>query len=106
MAWGKLDVRPDGVARGETHRNVCLIPTSAHGTNPASAAMCGFKVVAVACDANGNIDVPDLNNPGLDDLENNPTPSKVAAAATGLLIQDRAGFGAENGGQMIGEDAA
>ena len=46
-----------------------------------------------ACD----IDVPDLNNPGLDDLENNPTPSKVAAAATGLLIQDRAGVGAENG---------
>ena len=46
-----------------------------------------------ACD----IDVPDLNNPGLDDLENNPTPSKVAAAATGLLIQDRAGIGAENG---------
>jgi len=46
--------------RGEGHRNVCLIPTSAHGTNPASAAMCGFKVVAVACDPNGNIDVDDL----------------------------------------------
>jgi hypothetical protein len=46
-----------------------------------------------ACD----IDVPDLNNPGLDDLENNPTPSKVAAAATGMLIQNRAGIGAENG---------
>ena len=42
------------------HRNVCLIPTSAHGTNPASAAMAGMKIVAVACDTNGNIDVADL----------------------------------------------
>ena len=42
------------------HRNVCLIPNSAHGTNPASAVMAGMKVVAVACDTNGNIDVADL----------------------------------------------
>jgi glycine dehydrogenase len=46
--------------RGEGHRHICLIPTSAHGTNPASAVMCGMKVVAVACDDNGNIDVADL----------------------------------------------
>ncbi len=46
--------------RGEGHRNVCLIPQSAHGTNPASAVMCGMKVVAVACDAQGNVDVDDL----------------------------------------------
>ncbi|MEO7413954.1 MAG: aminomethyl-transferring glycine dehydrogenase [Opitutaceae bacterium] len=58
---GLLVIRAHHEARGESHRNVCLIPTSAHGTNPASAAMCGFKVVAVACDANGNIDVGDLN---------------------------------------------
>jgi len=46
--------------RGEGHRNVCLIPQSAHGTNPASAVMCGMKVVGIACDDHGNIDVDDL----------------------------------------------
>jgi glycine dehydrogenase len=46
--------------RGETHRNICLIPESAHGTNPASAVMCGMKVVAVKCDRDGNIDLDDL----------------------------------------------
>jgi glycine dehydrogenase len=47
-------------SRGEGHRNICLIPTSAHGTNPASAVMAGMTVVAVACDQDGNIDVADL----------------------------------------------
>ena len=46
--------------RGEEHRDVCLIPSSAHGTNPASAVMAGMKVVVVRCDENGNIDVDDL----------------------------------------------
>ncbi|NEU81827.1 aminomethyl-transferring glycine dehydrogenase [Nostoc sp. UIC 10630] len=57
---GLLVIRQYHENRGETHRNVCLIPTSAHGTNPASAVMCGMKVVAVACDSQGNIDVDDL----------------------------------------------
>ena len=57
---GLLVIRAWHASRGEGHRNVCLIPTSAHGTNPASAAMGGFKVVPVACDAQGNIDVADL----------------------------------------------
>ena len=57
---GLLVIRAYHESRGEGHRHICLIPTSAHGTNPASAAMCGFKVVPVACDANGNIDVADL----------------------------------------------
>jgi len=47
-------------ARGESHRDVCLIPISAHGTNPASAVMAGMKVVVVACDEHGNVDVADL----------------------------------------------
>ncbi|MBW8867610.1 MAG: aminomethyl-transferring glycine dehydrogenase, partial [Acidobacteria bacterium] len=47
-------------SRGDTHRDVCLIPQSAHGTNPASAVMAGMKVVVVKTDANGNIDVADL----------------------------------------------
>ena len=58
---GLLVIRAFHESRGQGQRNVCLIPTSAHGTNPASAAMCGFKVVPVACDTNGNIDVVDLN---------------------------------------------
>jgi len=57
---GLLVIRAYHESRGDAHRQICLIPTSAHGTNPASAAMCGFKVVPVACDANGNIDVGDL----------------------------------------------
>ncbi len=57
---GLLAIRAWHESRGEGHRNVCLIPVSAHGTNPASAAMAGFKVVAVACDAQGNIEVADL----------------------------------------------
>ena len=57
---GLLAIRAWHESRGEKHRNVCLIPTSAHGTNPASAVMAGMKVVAVACDSNGNIDVNDL----------------------------------------------
>jgi glycine dehydrogenase len=47
-------------SRGDNHRNVCLIPHSAHGTNPASAIMAGFKVVVVECDGMGNVDVADL----------------------------------------------
>ena len=57
---GLLAIRRYHEQRDEQHRNVCLIPVSAHGTNPASAAMCGMSIVIVACDANGNIDVADL----------------------------------------------
>jgi len=57
---GLLVIRKYHEARGEGHRDICLIPTSAHGTNPASAVMVGMKVVTVACSANGDIDVADL----------------------------------------------
>ena len=57
---GLLVIRAYHESRGEGHRNVCLIPASAHGTNPASAIFAGMKVVPVACDANGSIEVPDL----------------------------------------------
>jgi glycine dehydrogenase len=57
---GLLAIRRYHLARGDAHRNICLIPTSAHGTNPASAIMAGMKVVAVACDDQGNIDVAHL----------------------------------------------
>ncbi len=57
---GLLAIRSYHASRGEGHRNVCLIPVSAHGTNPASAVLAGFKVVVVACDDQGNIEVADL----------------------------------------------
>jgi len=57
---GLLSIRAYHEARGDIHREICLIPKSAHGTNPASAAMAGFQVVVVECDRDGNVDVEDL----------------------------------------------
>ncbi|MBI3441007.1 MAG: aminomethyl-transferring glycine dehydrogenase [Proteobacteria bacterium] len=57
---GLLVISAYHASRGEAHRNICLIPSSAHGTNPASAVMAGLQVVVVACDASGNIDLADL----------------------------------------------
>jgi glycine dehydrogenase len=57
---GLLAIRAYHRSRGEAHRDVCLIPSSAHGTNPASAQMVGMEVVVTACDEHGNVDVADL----------------------------------------------
>ncbi len=57
---GLMVIRAYHLDRGDTHRNIALIPSSAHGTNPASAAMAGMKIVIVKCDEKGNIDVADL----------------------------------------------
>jgi len=57
---GLLAIRGYHASRRESHRKICLIPSSAHGTNPASAAMAGMDVVVVACDVGGNVDVADL----------------------------------------------
>jgi glycine dehydrogenase len=57
---GLLTIRAYHESRNDAHRTVCLIPRSAHGTNPASASMAGFKVVVVECDKDGNVDVEDL----------------------------------------------
>ncbi|WP_305805405.1 aminomethyl-transferring glycine dehydrogenase [Stenotrophomonas sp. YIM B06876] len=57
---GLLAIRAYHRSRGEGHRDICLIPDSAHGTNPASAQMCGMKVVVTKTDANGNVDVEDI----------------------------------------------
>ncbi|GAA2413900.1 aminomethyl-transferring glycine dehydrogenase [Nonomuraea africana] len=58
---GLLAIRAYHRANGDTHRDVCLIPSSAHGTNAASAVMAGMRVVVVACDDNGNVDLDDLD---------------------------------------------
>ncbi|XP_072994177.1 glycine dehydrogenase (decarboxylating), mitochondrial-like [Typha latifolia] len=57
---GLMVIRAYHMARGDNHRNVCIIPVSAHGTNPASAAMCGMKIVAVGTDSKGNINIEEL----------------------------------------------
>ncbi len=59
---GLLVIRAYHESRKESHRNLCLIPTSAHGTNPASAVMAGMKVIPVNCDGDGNIDIEDLRS--------------------------------------------
>ena len=58
---GLLSIRAWHHSRGETQRDICLIPVSAHGTNPASAVLVGFRVVPVACDTQGNVDLTDLD---------------------------------------------
>ncbi|MCW6010758.1 aminomethyl-transferring glycine dehydrogenase [Micromonospora sp. CPCC 205371] len=58
---GLLAIRAYHLSRGDAHRDVCLIPSSAHGTNAASAVMAGMRVVVVACDADGNVDLVDLD---------------------------------------------
>jgi glycine dehydrogenase len=57
---GLLAIKAYHESKGQGHRNICLIPSSAHGTNPASAQMVGMQVVVTACDANGNVDLGDL----------------------------------------------
>ena len=67
---GLLTIKAWQESRGEHGRDVCLIPMSAHGTNPASAVMAGFRVVGVACDDDGNIDVADLRARAADHADN------------------------------------
>lgn len=67
---GLLTIRAYHQSRGDIHRNIALIPSSAHGTNPASAVMAGMKVVVVACDDKGNIDVADLKAKAEEHKEN------------------------------------
>lgn len=59
---GLLTIKAYHEARGESHRKICLIPSSAHGTNPASAQMVGMDIVVVACDSKGNVDLDDLDS--------------------------------------------
>ena len=82
---GLLVIRAWHEARGEGHRKVCLIPTSAHGTNPASAAMAGMRIVPVACDPNGNIDVADLRAKAATHQHNWPASWSLTPAPTAFL---------------------
>ncbi|MFV3287813.1 aminomethyl-transferring glycine dehydrogenase [Pseudomonas sp. NY11955] len=66
---GLLAIRAYHRSRGESHRDICLIPSSAHGTNPATAHMAGMRVVVTACDARGNVDVEDLRAKAIEHRE-------------------------------------
>lgn len=66
---GLLAIRAYHQSRGDEHRDVCLIPSSAHGTNPATAQMAGMRVVVTACDARGNVDIEDLRDKALQHRE-------------------------------------
>jgi len=67
---GLLAIKAYHESRGDTNRDICLIPSSAHGTNPASAAMAGMKIVVVKCDAKGNVDLEDLRQKCVDNADN------------------------------------
>jgi glycine dehydrogenase len=67
---GLLVIKAYHESRAEGHRNICLIPSSAHGTNPASSVMAGMKVVIVKCDENGNIDIEDLRSKAAEHKDN------------------------------------
>lgn len=67
---GLLTIRAYLNAKGEGHRNTCLIPQSAHGTNPASAALAGMKIVIIGCDKDGNIDITDLQKKAEENSKN------------------------------------
>jgi glycine dehydrogenase len=96
-----LVIRAYHMQRGDTHRNVCLIPQSAHGTNPASAVMAGMKVVPVDCDEQGNIDIADLRAKAIEHQDHLSTlmvtyPSTHGVFETGIreicqIIHDRGG---------------
>lgn len=105
---GLLTIRDFHRAHGGEHRNICLIPSSAHGTNPASAAMAGMKVVVVACDTNGNVDVADLRSKVERHAENLAALMITYPSTHGVFeeaIQDICKLIHERGGQVYMDGA-
>eukprot|EP00461_Guttulinopsis_vulgaris_P002067 UN02068 len=95
-------------SRGEGHRDVCLIPASAHGTNPASAVMAGLKVVVVACDENGNVDVEDLKLKATQHKDNLAAIQITYPSTHGVFetsIKEICDVVHENGGQVYMDGA-
>ncbi|HEY7237344.1 MAG TPA: aminomethyl-transferring glycine dehydrogenase [Gemmatimonadaceae bacterium] len=105
---GLLVIRAYHASRGETHRDVCLIPQSAHGTNPASAVMAGMKVVVVKTDANGNIDVADLEAKAKTNRDKLSSLMVTYPSTHGVFeatIRDVCRIVHENGGQVYFDGA-
>jgi glycine dehydrogenase len=105
---GLLVIRKYHHSRGESHRNICLIPQSAHGTNPASAVMAGMKVVVVQCDAMGNVDLADLRAKALEHSKNLSALMVTYPSTHGVFeeaIQEICQIVHDNGGQVYMDGA-
>ncbi len=100
---GLLAIRAWHASRGDAHRDICLIPQSAHGTNPATAQMVGMKVIVVACDARGNVDVDDLRSKAEEHRERLAALMITYPSTHGVFeeaIRDIADIIHANGGQV------
>ncbi|UFH48752.1 aminomethyl-transferring glycine dehydrogenase [Pseudomonas sp. KNUC1026] len=100
---GLLAIRAWHRSRGEAHRDICLIPSSAHGTNPATAHMAGMRVVVTACDARGNVDIEDLRAKALDHREQLAALMITYPSTHGVFeegIQEICAIVHDNGGQV------
>ncbi|MDQ8198391.1 aminomethyl-transferring glycine dehydrogenase [Pelagicoccus enzymogenes] len=105
---GLLAIQKYHASRGDSNRNVCLIPLSAHGTNPASAAMAGLKVVTVACDEQGNIDVENLREKAEQHAENLAALMVTYPSTHGVFessIREICQIVHDNGGQVYMDGA-
>lgn len=105
---GLMVIRQYHISRGEGHRNVAIIPSSAHGTNPASASMAGLKVVVVACDEKGNINVDDLREKATANKDNLSCAMITYPSTHGVFekkIKEMVSIIHENGGQVYMDGA-
>lgn len=105
---GLIAIKKYHESQGEGHRNICLIPSSAHGTNPASAQMAGMKVVITKCDENGNVDVDDLKAKAEEMKENLAALMVTYPSTHGVYeeeIKDICDIIHENGGQVYMDGA-
>ena len=105
---GLMVIREYHKSRGDDHRNICLIPSSAHGTNPASAVMAGMKVVVTPCDENGNIDVKALKEKAIQHSENLSCLMITYPSTHGVFeegIMEITNIIHENGGQVYMDGA-
>ena len=101
---GLMVIRAYHESRGDTHRNICLIPSSAHGTNPASAVMAGMKVVVTKALENGNIDVDDLRAKAIEHKDNLAALMVTYPSTHGVYesaIKEITSLIHENGGQVL-----
>ncbi|MFZ9159251.1 MAG: aminomethyl-transferring glycine dehydrogenase [Aquirufa sp.] len=105
---GLMTIRAYHASRGDHHRNIAIIPSSAHGTNPASAVMAGMKVIVSPCDANGNIDVADLKAKAIEHKDNLSCLMVTYPSTHGVFeetIQEICAIIHENGGQVYMDGA-
>ncbi|WP_296179689.1 aminomethyl-transferring glycine dehydrogenase [Pseudomonas sp. UBA1879] len=100
---GLLAIRAYHASRGEGHRDICLIPSSAHGTNPATANMVGMRVIVTACDSRGNVDIEDLRAKAIEHRENLAALMVTYPSTHGVFeegIREICGIVHDNGGQV------